>query len=49
MTAKELIEELQELDPETTVLINSNFGNSPNENIDMIVVDDDNTCILRNW
>lgn len=50
MTAQELIEELQELDPETPVLINSNVGKTPNENIGMIIVDDDdNTCLLRNW
>lgn len=49
MTAQELIEELQELDPETIVLINSNVGKTPNKNISMIVIDDDNTCLLRSW
>lgn len=50
MTAQELIEELQGLDPETIVLINSNVGKTPNENISMIVIDDDdNTCLLRSW
>lgn len=53
MTAKEFIKKLQELDPDTMVLINSDFGNIPGENISMIVVDDDdNNCslrCLRNW
>ena len=49
MTAKELIEDLQKLDPDTIVLINSNVGKTPNENISMIVVDKlNNLCLLRN-